>query len=159
MRNLLISIIDFFYKPFQSIMPLKTFRYAACGGGNLVLDICLYYLVFHVVLHQENLDLILFTLSSHIAALFIVYPITLTTGFLLQKYITFQESDLKGKVQFFRYIQVSFGAIFINYILMKIFVDLLGFYPTPSKILTVIVSIIYSYISQSKYSFKVSDKD
>ncbi|WP_158297886.1 GtrA family protein [Flammeovirga sp. MY04] len=140
-------------------MPLKTFRYAACGGGNLVLDICLYYLVFHVVLHQENLDLILFTLSSHIAALFIVYPITLTTGFLLQKYITFQESDLKGKVQFFRYIQVSFGAIFINYILMKIFVDLLGFYPTPSKILTVIVSIIYSYISQSRYSFKVSDKD
>ncbi|OHX64255.1 GtrA family protein [Flammeovirga pacifica] len=158
MKNKLINFIDLFYGLFKPFMPLKTYRYAVCGGGNLVFDILLYFTIYHYVLFQKNLDLGIITLSSHIAALFIVYPITLTSGFLLQKYITFQESDLRGRVQFFRYVQVSIGAIFINYILMKVFVDVLHFYPTISKILTIFVSIIYSYISQNLYSFKVTKK-
>lgn len=155
MQNLIITIIDFLYRPFHKILPIKTFRYAICGGGNMVLDLILYYLFFHYILHEQNVDLGLFVMSSHIVALFMVYPITLTIGFLLQKYITFQDSNLKGWTQFFRYFHVSIGSIFINYILMKIFVDLMHFYPTLSKLLTTIVAVIFAYISQHFYTFKV----
>lgn len=96
-------------------------------------------------------------LSSHIAALVFVFPITFTTGFLLNKYITFPDSSLPGKVQFFRYLVVGIGAMVISYIAMKIFVDLLGFYPTPSKFITIMITVVYSYILQSKFSFKVTE--
>lgn len=155
MIKLITSIIDFFYFPFKSFMPLKTYRYAACGGGNLALDILLYFLCFNFVLMKQDLDLGFIVFSPHIAALFIVFPITFTTGFLLNKYITFEESNLAGKVQFVRYFMVAMGAISINYILMKFFVDFIGFYPTPSRILSTIISVIYSYILQNKFTFKV----
>lgn len=157
MQNIIIKIIDFFYFPFKKLLPLQTFRYAVCGGGNMIVDLILYYFTFHYLLEEKNIGLGLFVMSSHIAALFIVYPITLINGFLLQKYITFQDSNLSGWIQFFRYFQVSIGSIFINYILMKLFVDILELYPTPSKLLTTIVTVIFAYISQHFYTFKKVD--
>lgn len=135
-------------------MPLKTYRYAVCGGSNLLLDILLYFLVYHFAVQKEDLDLGFLVLSPHIAALFIVFPITFFTGFLLNKFIAFAESTLQSKTQLRRYLMVTAGAIFLNYLLMKLFVDVLDFYPTPSKILTTALSVVYSYTLQSKYSFK-----
>jgi putative flippase GtrA len=46
------------------------------------------------------------------------------------------------------------GALVLNYICLKIFVDGLGFYPTPSKILAAFIVVAYSYLLQNKFSFK-----
>jgi len=134
-------------------MPLKTYRYAVCGGGNMVLDIALYFISFHYIFAKEDFDIGVVVLSPHIASLFLVFPITFVTGFLLNKYITFHESDLESQIQFIRYFLVAIGAIVISYFAMKFFVDIVGFYPTPSKIITIGVTIIYSYILQNTYSF------
>lgn len=154
MSDGLIRFIDRFYFMFKWAMPLKTYRYAVCGGSNFIFDTVLYYLFYHYVFEKQNVEVLHITLSSHIASLFAVYPITLVSGFLLNKYITFKSSQLKSSKQLWRYILVSFGAIFLVYIFMKLFVDVLGFYPTPSKILTTVVAVIYSYILQNKFSFK-----
>lgn len=138
-------------------MPLKTYRYAVCGGGNLMLDMVLYFVFYHFVFAKHNVDLNVVVLSPHIASLFFVFPITFLTGFLLNKYITFQESNLPGNVQFIRYLMVALGAILISYFLLKIFVDLLGFYPTPSKFAAVLITVLYSYILQNKFSFGVNN--
>lgn len=155
MRKLLLPIIDSCYFLFKKLMPLKTYRYMVCGGGNLVFDIVLYFLVFHYVLLAEELDLGFIVFKPHIAAFFIVFPITFFTGFLLNKYIAFDESNLKGKVQLYRYALVVAGAILLNYLLLRLFVDAWGFYPTPSKILVTIISVIYSYTLQNRYTFRV----
>ncbi|MDB5144378.1 MAG: GtrA-like protein, partial [Mucilaginibacter sp.] len=42
LRRTILSLIDLFYSPFKKIMPLQTFRYAACGGVNTLLDISLF---------------------------------------------------------------------------------------------------------------------
>lgn len=136
-------------------MPLKTYRYAVCGGGNLVLDTILYFLFYHFVIFKQDVDLFFVVLSPHIASLFFVFPITFTTGFLLNKYITFEESNLATGKQFSRYFLVSMGAIVLSYLFMKLFVDGFGFYPTPSKILTIFITVIYSYVLQNTFSFKV----
>lgn len=159
MQKVLIHIIDSFYFIFKRFMPLKTYRYAVCGGGNLVLDLMLYFIFYHYVFKQEDLNLNFIVLSSHIASLFFVFPITFITGFLLNKFITFQDSNLPGKVQFIRYLMVALGAIALSYICMKIFVDVLGLYPTPSRLVTTVISVIYSYILQSTFSFGTSRKD
>ncbi len=159
MANYIIQFIDSFYFIFKRFMPLKTYRYAVCGGSNLIFDIILYFVFYHFVFHKQDVNLHFFTLSGHIASLFTVYPITLLSGFLLNRFITFEDSNLGSKTQFIRYVMVSVGAILISYVLMKLFVDGLGFYPTLSKILTTILTVIYSYVLQSKFTFRTVNVD
>lgn len=153
MIKLFTSFIDFFYFIFKRFIPLKTYRYAICGGGNMLFDLVLYFMFFHFVLRKQEIDLFFIVLSPHIASLFFVFPITFVTGFLLNKFITFQDSDLSGKTQFIRYLLVAIGAIVLSYICMKILVDSMGFYPTISRLLTMVISVIYSYLLQSRFSF------
>lgn len=127
-----------------------------CGGGNLVFDILLYFVMYNYVLGKEDLDLGFLTMSPHIAALFIVFPITFFTGFLLNKYVAFGDSNLRGRIQLYRYGVVVAGAILLNYLLMKLFVEVVGIYPTPSKILVTAISVVYSYTLQNRYTFRVT---
>jgi putative flippase GtrA len=155
MKRTLTLVIDAFYFPFRSWLPLKTYRYAVCGGGNLALDIILYFIFYNFIFVKSNVDLGLFVMSPHIASLFIVFPITFTTGFTLNKYITFEESNLPGQIQFVRYFLVAMGAMLISYVLMKIMVDWFQFFPTPSRFITILITVVYSYIMQNRFSFKV----
>jgi putative flippase GtrA len=153
MIKLLVSFIDSFYFVFKRFVPLKTYRYAICGGGNMLFDLVLYFSFFHFVLSKQDLNLHFIVISPHIASLFFVFPITFISGFLLNKFITFQDSNLSGKTQFIRYLLVAIGAIVLSYICMKILVDFLGFYPTFSRLLTMVISVVYSYLLQSRFSF------
>ncbi len=156
MKTAITKFIDAFYFLFRRWLPLKTYRYAVCGGSNLVFDICLYFIFYNFILDKQNIDLFFVVLSPHIASLFFVFPITFTTGFLLQKFITFEASNLPWKVQLVRYFIVGMGALLLSYVCMKLLVDVLGFYPTPSRLLTVLVTVTYSYLLQNKFSFKVA---
>ncbi len=155
----IIESINLIHSPFGKIIPALTFRYAVCGGANTVLDIFLYYLTYNFVLGQEMLDLGFVVISSHIAAFMIVFPITFSSGFILAKYITFTQSELSGRIQLFRYGLTVLGSIILNYLLLKLFVEVFYLYPTLSKVLTTIVVVLYSYFVQKYFSFKLSIED
>ena len=167
LAQIITKIIDFFYPPFQKWMSRQVFRYAACGGGNLVLDWILYFLVYNFVVGHEvvNLQFSIFNLhiaqviTPHIAALCIVFPITLLTGFWLQKYVTFTRSDLHGFRQLGRYTLIVAANLAINYYGLKLCVETLGWYPTPSKIVITFVTVVVSYFGQKYYTFRVKKKD
>lgn len=156
------KIIDFFYEKAVSIIPgtekmmsRELFRYAVCGGSNMVLDWVLYFVVYHFILRKEMLVLpSIVTISSHIAALCIVFPITLMTGFWLNKYVTFTQSSLRGWNQLERYILIVFVNLAVNYFGLKLLVDVCYLYPTPSKMLITAVTIAISYFGQKYFSFK-----
>ena len=153
------NIINFFYRPFSQWMPEQVFRYAACGGGNMVLDWVLYFLIYNFVIGHELVYFQLSTfnfqlcLTPHIATLCIVFPITLLTGFWLQKYVTFTQSNLHGARQLFRYIVIVAVNLAINYLGLKLCVETLGWYPTPSKMVITVVTVIISYMGQKYYTF------
>ena len=155
LRSIILQILSFFYPPFAKVMPLQTFRYLACGGGNTMLDILLYFVCYNFVLHQQMVHLVFFDMSAHIAALFMSMAVTFPTGFLLSKYVVFSESNLRGRVQLFRYFMLVAICIILNYVLMKIFVDHFHFYPTVGKICTTALVVIFSYLTQKKFTFKV----
>ena len=134
-------------------MPKETFRYAFCGGTNTALDIFLFFISYNFILKKQILHLKIISISPHIASFMMVFPITFTTGFLLSKYITFTESSLRGRIQLFRYFVTVFVCIILNYIFLKLFVDVCGFYATPSKILTTLLVVVYSYFSQKYFTF------
>jgi putative flippase GtrA len=146
--------IDWIHKPFRKYVPIETFRYGASGGLNTSLDIFLYFVCYNFVLKKNIVHLAFFSVSPYIASFMMVFPITFTTGFLLSKYITFSDSYLHGRVQLMRYGLTVLVCIVLNYILLKFFVEICGIFPTPSKILTTGVVIIYSYFSQKYFTFK-----
>jgi putative flippase GtrA len=153
-RNLIILVVDWFYRPFAGYVPVETFRYAATGGGNTILDIILYFLTYNFVLKKQMVTVVNITISSHIAAFLIVFPITFITGFILAKYVTFTTSRIRGRKQLIRYGITVMGAILLNYFLLKFFVEQCRIYPTPSKLITTIIVVIYSYMMQRYFSFR-----
>ena len=163
MRNILKSVgccicvlIDYLYPPFQKHVTIQFFRYGVSGFANMVFDWVLFALVYNFVLKHQMLHIGFLTFSSYIAALFITFPITFLSGFLLQKYVTFTASDLRGRVQLIRYSVVVLANLMLNYLGLKILVGFVGFFPTPSKMIVTIFTTLFSYISQKKYTFKLS---
>jgi putative flippase GtrA len=57
-------------------------------------------------------------------------------------------------VQLFRYGIVVVANLAINYIGLKLLVDVFGWFPTPSKMAITIVATGVSYISQKKFTFR-----
>jgi len=167
LSQIITKIVDFFYRPFSRYIPLQLFRYAACGGGNMVLDWVLYFFIYNFVIGHDlvyiSLPSILTSklllqnsicLTPHILTLLIVFPITLFTGFWLNKYVTFTQSSLCGYRQFFRYILIVLLNLLINYIGLKLLVEVYGIYPTPSKMIITIITVIISFFGQKYFSFK-----
>ena len=153
-RILILRTIDWFYFPaFRFINP-QVFRYGVTGGVNTFLDIFLYFICYRYILDREILNLGFVAIGPHIAAFLIVFPITFSTGFLLAKYITFTESELRGRIQLFRYGVTVAGSILLNYIFLKFFVEYAKMYATLSKTITTVIVVIYSYLLQRYFSFK-----
>ena len=165
LAHIITKIIDFFYRPFSRWFSPQLFRYAACGGGNLVLDWVLYFLIYNFVIGHQLLYITLpfreglgvgFCITPHIATLCIVFPITLLTGFWLNKYVTFTQSNLRGSKQLMRYIAIVALNLAVNYFGLKLCVECFGWYPTPSKMIITLITIAISYFGQKYYSFRIS---
>jgi len=120
----------------------------------MVLDWVLYFICYNFIFCHENIDLWFVTISPHIASFIVVFPITLLTGFWLAKYISFNESKIKGRTQLVRYISVVLTNILINYVCLKFFVEFCGFYPTPSKMITTFITVVFSFFMQKFFTFK-----
>ncbi|MBO7300779.1 MAG: GtrA family protein [Tidjanibacter sp.] len=149
------KVIDFFYvKPLRRFVPLQTFRYAMCGGANLVLNWLVYALLYDVVLGFDYLNVGIGYVSRHIAALAITFPITLITGYLLQSRISFAGSPLGDRVSGVRYLITTLGSLAINYACLKLFVEVCDVYAPVAQIVTSLITIIYSYLLQKFWTFK-----
>jgi putative flippase GtrA len=153
------KIIDFTYPLFSRFMPVQLYRYAVCGGVNVVFDWVLYFCVYNGVFKHKLVDLGFIVISPHIASFILVFPVTILSGFFLQKYVTFTASYLRGRVQLIRYLLIVFANLLINFIGLKLLVDGFNFYPTPSKMIITIVTVICSYIGQKKYTFKTTSTE
>jgi len=148
------GIIDFFYPPFKKYMTVEFFRYGATGCMNLVFDWTLYFVVYNFVLQHRMVHLGFISISSHIATLCIKAPIVVVTGFLMQKHITFSHSEIRGRIQLFRYFILFILNFGICYTGLKILVDYCHWYPSLSNMSLSIITIFISYFSQKHFIFK-----
>ncbi len=150
------SIIDFFYPPFNRFFSVQFFRYGVTGSANLVFGWVTYFLIYNFLLQHRMVDLGFVKMSSHVATMAINLPILLTTGFFLQKYVTFSSSSLRGRVQLFRYLVVFVVNLLITYTGLKILVDHFHWYPTPSNMAISVINVIVSYFSQKYFTFRIT---
>jgi putative flippase GtrA len=136
-------------------MDKQTFRYAACGGSNTIIDIALFTITNNYILHQQIVRVGPFSISSYIASFIFTFPVTFLTGFLLMRYVVFPESaETRKRIQMTKYLTVVFICILLNYGFLKLFVEVFGWWPLPAKIATTIFVVTFSYLSQKKFAFK-----
>ena len=146
--------IDIFYiKPFRKIFSREVFRYAACGGSNMVLDLVWYFLIYHYIVAERYIDLGVVLMSPHVASLIIVFPITFFTGFWLNRNVAFCATEFGSGGQLVRYALTVVGSLLLNYLCIKLFVEVCDIWPTPAKALTTMVSVVYSYLAGRYFTF------
>lgn len=137
-------------------MPLQTFRYAACGGFNTCLDIALFFVSYNFILKKQVIHIGFLSIGPHIAAFLIGFCVTFPIGFYLSRYVVFQETSVGKRKQLGKYFMVVLGCLFLNYTFLKLFVEVFKWYPTPSKLVTTVFVVAFSYFSQKNYTFKAA---
>jgi putative flippase GtrA len=155
MKRFILSVIDWFYPPFRRIMPLQTFRYAACGGSNTLLDLVIFYISFTYILPKDFVHLPFLTLKSYNMALFMAFCVSFPTGFILMRTLVYPDSNLRRRVQVFRYFVQVITCMVLNYLLINAFVLYAHLYPTIARIPTAALVVTFSYLSQKHFSFRV----
>ena len=155
-RNAILRLVDFFYPLFKSLMPIQTYRYLACGGTTTILGLFGYFIAYNFIVTEEYVSFLGFHVTQYIAAYIISFLISFPIGFFLSKFVVFQESVLKGRIQLFRYLILQFLNIVINWSLLHFFVGWLGFWATPSQALSAIIIAVFSYFFQRNVSFKIN---
>lgn len=156
--QLLIRGIDLLYiHRIRKIVSRDIFGYGICGGANMVLDTLWYFVLYHYVVCEQFVDLGIVVMSPHIATLCLVFPITFFTGFWLNRHVAFRVTHLRSRRQLVRYALSVVGSIVINYVCMKLFVESFHLWPTPSKMLTTVITVVYSYLAARFFTFRDSE--
>ena len=156
MTGIILKFIDFFYPPFRKVMPLKTFRYGACGGANMLLGFLVFTGVFHFIVKQKEVNLGFIAFKSYSVALFCSSTVVFIVGFLLNKYVVFSGSNLKGSVQLFRYFLSSMSSFCINYVVLNGLVIYLHLFPVFAQIIATSIVVTISFFMQQYFTFKVN---
>jgi len=157
-RHIILSVIDFFHKPFARWIDRQTFRYLASGGSGAALNTGVYWLSYHFLFHEQDVQTHLRiwpVIGAPIAAFIIAFVISTPYGFMMSRYIVFQESTLRGRVQAFRYLLTVTACLLLNFFFIPFFHYTCGIYATPSNILTNIVVALFSYMAQRFFTFRV----
>lgn len=154
LASLLTKAIDLFYIPVvRKFVPQQIFRYGACGAANMTLDAVWYFIIYNFIVAKQFVDLGFVVISPHILSLIIVFPITFFTGFWLNRNVAFRTTHIKSRKQLLRYLLTVLGSILINYASMKLLVEHAHLWATPSKIITTVISTVYSYLASRYFAF------
>ena len=161
MRKLIITVLDFFYPLVKRFIPKETYYYAACGGGNLVLSWVLFFVFYQLVFKKEITHIHMswliqkdLAISAHTLSSFTTFCIVFTIGFLLNRYVVFTKSELKGNVQLFRYGLSTLISYLSSLLLLKFFIETLHIFPSIANVIASCIVVVWSYIMQRKFTFK-----
>lgn len=157
-RETIFAVLDIFYPLFRRFMPLQTYHYAACGGGNTLFNIFLYHIFYNFVVKREVVDFGIIAFKPHVAAFIMAFCITFPIGFYLSMYVVFQGSYLRRRIQFLRYFMVALACVGLNYFLLKFFIETLGWHnhATLALMATAVIVVLFSYLSQRFFSFRTA---
>jgi putative flippase GtrA len=156
MIRIIRAFLDFFYPIVSRIFDKTTYYYAVAGSTNLVLGWVLFWVLDHWVIHSKTVELPLFKHPVHsytvIAA--VCGVVSFLFGFLMMRYVVFTESQLKGRIQFFRYGLSALISATVNWLLIKLMVDTFTWNASLCNVFASLVVVTISYFLQRKFSFK-----
>jgi putative flippase GtrA len=82
------------------------------------------------------------------------FCVSFPVGFYLSRYVVWQQTKTKKRVQIFKYFLIVVACIALNYFFLKLFIEEFHWWPTFSKIITSVFVVAFSYFSQRNFSFR-----
>ncbi|MGL4346574.1 MAG: GtrA family protein [Chitinophagaceae bacterium] len=163
-KNHILKFVDFFHPLVKWILPLQTYRYAFFGVINVLLDFALSNYCYYIAYSGKDITSIqlyffAFHTHTHTLANFTSACIMIPLGFLIMSYFVFPEASLKKYNQLIRYAIVAISNFFVVVLLTKFFVEICGFVFWTSKSLVTIITVIASYLLQTRFTFVQYDKE
>ncbi len=148
------DFLHFFHRPFGRVLTQEQFRYLSCGAFVAILDVMMFSFVYNILLHRQPLHLGGMNVQSHVAALWIPFPVGFLISYLLSRYVVFHQTTLKSTTSVFRYTLLVVACQVLNYLLIKFFVEVCVFPAIVSKILCTVLVALFSYVAQRYFTFK-----
>jgi putative flippase GtrA len=139
----------------KNAIQLKGVRYILSGGIATGVDVFTFFIMINYVLHKNNLEVGHIHIGAHIASLCVSFSLGLITNFLITKYFVFNESNIRGREQFVRYILVAAITFVGNYFMMKLLVDVFNVWPTLARLIAVGTIAVLSFRLHKVFTFKV----
>ncbi len=154
--QLISRFIDLFYvEAVRKYIPPHTFKYLACGVGNyFILDTLLYFVLYNYVVGHRFYDLWIVTISPHVLAMIILFPIIFFTGFWLNRHVAFEATEQRARVQVVKYAFSIVGSLLISYVVLKLLVEVVGIWPSPAKGMSSVITAMYSYFAARYFTFR-----
>lgn len=131
----------------------------ACGGTVVVVDTILFNFLNYFVFKESDVQILGHLYKPHTISQIISFCISFPLGFIFNRYIVFTESQLRGRIQLFRYGLTALASFLLSIFLIKLFFDIFHINAFISKNLTTILVIAFSYFAQQYFSFKVKGKN
>ena len=123
----------------------------------MVLGFLIYTASYKYLFREKVFNLGFYAFKPHIASLLLSFLVSFPIGFFLNKYVVFIDSTIRGRVQLFRYFFVFVSNLFINYLLLKVFVEYIHLNAILSQVIATVVVVTISYLLQRHFTFKVED--
>ena len=68
--------------------------------------------------------------------------------------MAFRQSPIGAGTQLFRYLLSVAGSVLLTYAGLKFFVEVCGVWPTPAKMLTTLLTTVYSFLAAKYFTFR-----
>jgi putative flippase GtrA len=138
----------------KSLLGNKVIRYFFSAGTATVVDVGIYFTTYNYILKKTDIPFMgPIVLTAPMLSLVISYSCGLFTNFTITRALVFSDSDLRGRHQLFRFVQVALLVLFLNYLFMKFLVQGLEWFPTISRIISALTIGVLSYVFHKHYSF------
>lgn len=133
----------------------KLVRFFMSAGIATLADVIIYFFVINFLFEHQRVYFGVYSASAHTLSLCVSYSCGVAVNFAITKYAVFNESTLAGKKQFSRFALIAFIGFFANYGLLRLFVEVFDFYPTPSRITSALSLGIAAYYIHKFFTFKI----
>lgn len=154
-RNAILAFIDFFYPPFKRLISLHNFRYLISGGSAAAVGILAYVIAFKYIFLTPETTFLGMVIKRNTAALIVDFAIAIPYSFMMNRYVIFTHSEVRGRIQLLRFLNLNFINGLLTIVLIKFFIEILHIYPTVSKVIVTVLIAGFSYLYQHYITFSV----
>src|SRR5437762_7561982 len=107
----------------------QVFRFIFSAGIGFLVDISVFYLLYHNLLSQHSYQMFSVTVRNSSLSLAISFFLGVLVNFLITKFLVFNESQSRSSKQFIRFISVAIIGFFANLAVVKFLIQEMGVYP------------------------------
>jgi putative flippase GtrA len=131
-------------------------RFVLSAGVGFLVDISVFYLLYHNLLTQKRYDVFNTVLKNSTVSLAISYCMGVVVNFLITKYLVFSESKSSSAKQFFRFVSVAFIGFFANLAAIDVLIHYFNLYPPLARPLAMLSLFFASFFIHKFFSFSLA---